>query len=101
MLVSFAAHAKHCAFYPGAEPLREHKDALKAYSTEKGTVRFDAAKPLPTTLVRKLVKTRATQVSGETKSVKTKGTSTKRKSSRRKSRAAEIVPGVILSLPRA
>jgi uncharacterized protein YdhG (YjbR/CyaY superfamily) len=58
LLVAFAAAAKHCAFYPGAFPLKTHKDELKAYDTDKGTIRFPAESALPTTLVRKLVKTR-------------------------------------------
>ena len=35
-----------------------HKDELKGYDTSKGTLRFQADKPLPVALVRKLVKTR-------------------------------------------
>ena len=58
MLVSFAAWAHHCAFYAGTSPLEAHKDELKVYGTSKGTIRFPADRPLPTTLVRKLVKTR-------------------------------------------
>jgi len=58
MLVAFGAAAKHCAFYPGAHPVKAHKDELKAYDTSKGTIRFQADSPLPATLVRKLVKTR-------------------------------------------
>jgi uncharacterized protein YdhG (YjbR/CyaY superfamily) len=58
MLVSFGGWEKHCAFYPGASPIEAHKDELKPYSTSKGTIRFSADTPLPTTLVRKLVKTR-------------------------------------------
>jgi uncharacterized protein YdhG (YjbR/CyaY superfamily) len=58
MLVAFGAAANHCAFYPGALPVRTHKDELKAYDTSKGTIRFQADSPLPTTLVRKLVKSR-------------------------------------------
>jgi len=58
MLVAFGATANHCAFYPGAFPVKAHKDELKAYDTSKGTIRFDADSPLPATLVRKLVKTR-------------------------------------------
>ena len=34
------------------------KDELKDYDTSKGTIRFSADKPLPATLVRKLVKAR-------------------------------------------
>ena len=58
LLVGFGAAANHCAFYPGAFPVQAHKDQLEAYDTSKGTIRFQAAKPLPVALVRKLVKTR-------------------------------------------
>jgi uncharacterized protein YdhG (YjbR/CyaY superfamily) len=58
MLVSFGAAAKHCSFYPGAHPIKTYEDELKKYSTSKGTIRFPADRPLPATLVRKIVKTR-------------------------------------------
>jgi uncharacterized protein YdhG (YjbR/CyaY superfamily) len=58
MLVAFGAAARHCAFYPGAHPIAVHRNALEAYDTSKGTIRFQADRPLPATLVRKLVKTR-------------------------------------------
>lgn len=58
MLVAFGAAANHCAFYPGAAPVKTHKNALKGYDTSKGTIRFQADSPLPVALVRKLVKTR-------------------------------------------
>ena len=58
MLVWFAAASKHCSFFPGARPIAVHRDELKAYKTSKGTVRFSPEKPLPATLVRKLVRTR-------------------------------------------
>ncbi|HZF07908.1 MAG TPA: DUF1801 domain-containing protein [Thermoanaerobaculia bacterium] len=58
LLVSFGAAKNHCAFYPGAHPLEAHQDELKDYDTNKGTLRFPADRPLPATLVRKLVKTR-------------------------------------------
>lgn len=57
-VMSFGAAAKHCAFYPGAAPIRAHQKALKLYDTNKGTIRFQADSPLSATLVRKLVKTR-------------------------------------------
>jgi uncharacterized protein YdhG (YjbR/CyaY superfamily) len=60
-LVAFGAGANHCAFYPGSFPLEVHKGELGAYETSKGTLRFQADKPLPATLVRKLVKTRIAQ----------------------------------------
>jgi uncharacterized protein YdhG (YjbR/CyaY superfamily) len=58
-LVAFGAGANHCAFYPmSASTVAAHKDELKNYDTSKGTVRFQADKPLPVALVRKLVKAR-------------------------------------------
>ena len=35
-----------------------HKDLLKSYDTSKGTIRFSPDKPLPASLVKKLVKSR-------------------------------------------
>lgn len=58
MLVAFAAAAKHCAFYPGAYPVKALRDELQGYDTSKGTIRFPEDRPLPATLVRKLVKAR-------------------------------------------
>jgi uncharacterized protein YdhG (YjbR/CyaY superfamily) len=58
MLVSYAAFKNHCSFFPGAAPIKAHKDELKSYVTSKGTIRFPTDKPLPAALVKKLVKTR-------------------------------------------
>src|ERR1700682_1279182 len=64
LLVSFGAAAKHCAFYPGAHPVKAHQDELMSYDTSKGTIRFAADKPLPAALVRNLVKTRLAEYGG-------------------------------------
>jgi uncharacterized protein YdhG (YjbR/CyaY superfamily) len=56
-LVAYGAAANHCAFYPGSV-LTGLGTELKNYDTSKGTLRFPAEKPLPATLVRKLVKLR-------------------------------------------
>ena len=56
-LMSYAAAAKHCAFYPGAT-IQRFKKELKGYETSNGTIRFPADKPLPSPLVRKIVKAR-------------------------------------------
>ena len=58
LLVGFGAGVNHCSFYPGAHPVKTHAKELEAYDTSKGTVRFRPDRPLPATLVRKLVKTR-------------------------------------------
>jgi len=55
--VAYGAAKKHCALYPGGitDLLQEE---LKAYDTSKGTIRFPPDKPLPATLVRKILRTR-------------------------------------------
>jgi uncharacterized protein YdhG (YjbR/CyaY superfamily) len=59
MLVAFGATANHCAFYlMSSSTVEAHQDDLKDYDTSKGTIRFQADKPLPVALVRKLVKAR-------------------------------------------
>ncbi len=64
LLVSYGAAAKHCAFYPGST-LQAFKKEMKDYDTSgKGTIRFSADKPLPSALVRKIVKARIAQQTG-------------------------------------
>jgi uncharacterized protein YdhG (YjbR/CyaY superfamily) len=65
VLVIFGTAKTHCAFYPGAQPIRAHKDELARYDLAKGTIRFPAEKPLSARLVKKLVKTRVAQYSGK------------------------------------
>jgi uncharacterized protein YdhG (YjbR/CyaY superfamily) len=59
-LVALGAAANHCSFYPGSA-LRAFKVDLKGYDTGKGTIRFQPNSPLPTALVRKLVRARIAQ----------------------------------------
>jgi uncharacterized protein YdhG (YjbR/CyaY superfamily) len=61
-LLAYGAAANHCAFYPGSVT-QALKDELKNYDPSKGTIRFAANKPLPSALVRKLVKLRIAQSS--------------------------------------
>ena len=56
-LVAYGAAKNHCAFYPGST-VKALKNELKSYDTSKGTIRFSADKPLPSALVRKLVRLR-------------------------------------------
>ena len=58
-LIAFGATEHHCALYPMSSATVEvHQDELKHYDTSKGTIRFQAANPLPAALVRKLVRAR-------------------------------------------
>jgi uncharacterized protein YdhG (YjbR/CyaY superfamily) len=61
-LVWFAAFSKHCSLFPGASVIHDFKEELRGFATSKGTIHFTAAKPLPATLVKKLVKARIAQM---------------------------------------
>jgi uncharacterized protein YdhG (YjbR/CyaY superfamily) len=59
IVAGFAATAKGCAYYPfSGSTLRSLADELEGYDGTKGSLHFDPAEPLPTTLVRKLLKAR-------------------------------------------
>ena len=59
MLVAYAAFKDHCSLFPASgELLVEFAEELKDYPCSKGTIRFGAHKPLPKTLVAKLVRAR-------------------------------------------
>jgi uncharacterized protein YdhG (YjbR/CyaY superfamily) len=58
VLVWFAAFSDHCSLFPTAAVIEKFKNELKGFSTSKGTLHFPINKPLPTALIRKLVKAR-------------------------------------------
>jgi uncharacterized protein YdhG (YjbR/CyaY superfamily) len=61
-LIWFAAFSDHCSLFPTASVIDTFKEELKAYETSKGTIRFPVDKPLPSALLKKLVKARVAQV---------------------------------------
>ncbi len=58
MLIGFAAFKNHCSIFPGPGAIEKHKSELKNYETSKGTVRFPIGKPLPSALLKAIVKGR-------------------------------------------
>jgi uncharacterized protein YdhG (YjbR/CyaY superfamily) len=62
VLVWYAAFSNHCSLFPTASIIQEFKDELQAYATSKGTIQFPPDKPLPASLVKKLVKARVVQI---------------------------------------
>ena len=58
-LVAYAAFKNHCSFFPMQASLTdEMQEELKSYRTSKGTLQFPLDKPLPASLVKKMVKRR-------------------------------------------
>lgn len=59
----YAAFAAHCSMYPmGAKIQRAHAAALKGLKTSTGTIQFPLDRPLPSTLVKRLVQARMKEV---------------------------------------
>ena len=61
VLLWFAAFSDHCSLFPTASVVEAFKNELAGFSTSKGTIHFPTDKPLPTALIKKLVKARVTQ----------------------------------------
>ena len=61
VLVYYAVHSEHIGFYPTPSPIAFFKDELVKYTTSKGAIQFPIHKPLPATLIMKIVKFRVTE----------------------------------------
>jgi uncharacterized protein YdhG (YjbR/CyaY superfamily) len=62
-LVYFAAFKKHCSFFPASSEVMERfADELDRFDVEKGTIRFPIGKPMPATLVKKIVRARVREI---------------------------------------
>jgi len=60
MLVYFAGFKNHCSIFPGSKSIiQKMKTNLKLYKTSAGTISFTAEKPLPASLIKKIVKAKA------------------------------------------
>jgi len=62
MLMGYAAYRKHCSlFLATSSLLKKFNNDLSRYQTSKGTIRFPTDKPLPASLVKKIVIARVAQ----------------------------------------
>jgi uncharacterized protein YdhG (YjbR/CyaY superfamily) len=57
-LVWFAGNKNHIGFYPTNGPIKIFKQDLVKYKTSKGAIQFPLDKPIPASLVTKIVKLR-------------------------------------------
>lgn len=58
--VALGGTSRSCSFYLGST-VQRHKAELGGYDTSRGTIRFNADEPLPTPLVRKLLRARISE----------------------------------------
>jgi uncharacterized protein YdhG (YjbR/CyaY superfamily) len=59
MLVYYAAFKSHCSFFVASKSMMEElRDDLKPFDTSGVTIRFTPERPLPASLVRKIVRAR-------------------------------------------
>jgi uncharacterized protein YdhG (YjbR/CyaY superfamily) len=63
-LVHFAGMKGHLGFYPTPSAITHFEKELAPYSTSKGCVRFPYGKPLPKTLIAKMVRFRVKEDRG-------------------------------------
>src|SRR5262245_9712304 len=62
-IAGLGASANHLSYYPMSGSITNRlADDLAGYETSKGAIRFPVSKPLPSTLVRKLVKARMAEI---------------------------------------
>jgi uncharacterized protein YdhG (YjbR/CyaY superfamily) len=62
MLVGYAAFKDHCSLFPtGSGVIEKFVKELKDYSTNKGTIRFPPDKPIPDSLIKKIVRARVAE----------------------------------------
>lgn len=59
MLIYFAAHKNHIGLYPFTSAISAFQKELAGYKGAKGSVQFPFDKPLPISLITKIVKFRA------------------------------------------
>jgi uncharacterized protein YdhG (YjbR/CyaY superfamily) len=55
-LAYFAYAKRHIGLYVMPQVVQNHKNDLRSYETSKATVRFPLDKPLPVSLIKKLVR---------------------------------------------
>jgi uncharacterized protein YdhG (YjbR/CyaY superfamily) len=64
-LVHFAGYERHVGFYPTGRGVEAFKEELSHYKGGKGSVQFPLDQPLPTELIRRIVRFRVEQHGGK------------------------------------
>jgi uncharacterized protein YdhG (YjbR/CyaY superfamily) len=69
-LVHFAAHKNHIGFHPTPSGIEAFKEELSQYNGAKGSVQFPMDRPMPLSLIGKIVKYRVDEVRAKSKAKK-------------------------------
>jgi uncharacterized protein YdhG (YjbR/CyaY superfamily) len=65
-LVAYAAFHNHCSLFPmSGAVFAKLEDELQPYKTSKGTLQFPIGKPLPAALIKKIVRTRISELAAK------------------------------------
>ncbi len=68
-VAGFSAYKNHCSYFPmSGSVFSAMPDDVAKYTITKGALHFAVDKPLPATLIRKLIKTRLSQIAEESRS---------------------------------
>lgn len=78
-LVHFAAFKNHIGFYPTPSGVEKFKDELSPYESAKGSVQFPIDKPMPLSLIEKMVKFRVKEARAKSTLEKTPKTRNRQK----------------------
>lgn len=78
MLVYFAAFKNHLSFFTGTSMLEKFDKEVKPYKTSKGTLQFTVDKPIPISLIKKIVTHRMKQNEDNALAKQLKKTTTKK-----------------------
>jgi len=57
----FAGYEHHIGFYPTGSGIAAFTEEIKKYKSSKGAVQFPLDKPIPVTLIKKIVKFKVTE----------------------------------------
>ena len=66
-LLHFAAYSNHIGFYPTPSAIKVFEGELKRYKYSKGAIQFPIDLPLPTNLIKKMVKFRVKEMNTKIK----------------------------------
>lgn len=74
ILVAFAGYTHHIGFYPTPSAIKAFEKSLTKFNTSKGAIQFPLEKPLPLSLIRKIVLFRVQECLKKDKKWKPTGT---------------------------